>query len=364
MIGEDVFFFYRGNARQVEWLGVFNGWQAPGLSGIQLGQTDLWMAQTSFPEDSRVEYKLLLDGANWILDPANPNIEMSGLTFENSVLLMPGFAASYESIPRSDVEIGFISEEISIYSENLDYFVNYLVYLPVGYDSLNSLPVLYVLDGNDFTQESMGALPIVLDNMIADGRIQPLIVVFVDARDPENTLINRREKEFLVTPLEFSQFISEELVPAIDQNYQTDPSPDARTIMGSSLGGLSVIYIASTNFDVFHNVATFSPSLWVLDSPEYLSDPSYIEGSKIILEPVEAATVCGGETGINCPRYPLNVFITAGVPAWDVGDLSKLVETLKNQHYSVEFHQVNEGHTWSQWRGLSDEMLIYFFGVK
>ncbi|HSM23477.1 MAG TPA: hypothetical protein VK856_01275 [Anaerolineaceae bacterium] len=60
----------------------------------------------------------------------------------------------------------------------------------------------------------------------------------------------------------------------------------------------------------------------------------------------------------------MKVFITAGVPSWDVGDLSQMVDTMKTQQYPVEFHQVNEGHTWSQWRSLSDEMLIYFFGVK
>ena len=69
---------------------------------------------------------------------------------------------------------------------------------------------------------------------------------------------------------------------AIDQKYRKNPGPDVCTIIGSSLGGLSVIYIASTNFDVFHNVATFSPSLWVLDSPEYLNNPRHNVGAKII----------------------------------------------------------------------------------
>jgi enterochelin esterase-like enzyme len=36
---------------------------------------------------------------------------------------------------------------------------------------------------------------------------------------------------------------------------------------------------------------------------------------------------------------------------------------LQDQGYAVEFHQVQEGHTWDHWRGLSDEMLIYFFGT-
>jgi enterochelin esterase family protein len=221
---------------------------------------------------------------------------------------------------------------------------------------------LYVLDGNDFVDNRMGALTTILDNLITDGRIEPVIVVFVDSRQPGNPQVNRREMEFLAHPLEHARFISDELVPAIDAAYQTDPRPEARTIMGVSYGGVSAIYIAATQTDVFHNIAAFSPSLWVLDNPEYLTDPRYVEGSQVMYAPVQAATICGGDTSITCPGLPMKVFLTAGVPDWDVGDFSILVKTLESQNYPLEYIRVNEGHTWSAWRGLSDEMLVYFLG--
>jgi enterochelin esterase-like enzyme len=78
----------------------------------------------------------------------------------------------------------------------------------------------------------------------------------------------------------------------------------------------------------------------------------------------EKATVCGGDTGFQCPRLPIKIFLTVGLPDWDVGDFSNLVAAMKQQGYPVEFHQVREGHTWDNWRGLSDEMLTYFFSTE
>src|SRR3989304_6068113 len=160
--------------------------------------------------------------------------------------------------------------------------------------------MLYVLDGNDFVDERMDALPNILDNLIASGRMKPVLAVFADAREPGNPQHNRREDEFLVHPVEHAQFIADELVPAIDRAYRTDPRPDARVIVGVRYGGLSATFIAVSQTNVFHNLAAFSPSLWVLDSPQHLADPQQVAGSRVMLPPMQAATECGGDTGFKC----------------------------------------------------------------
>lgn len=65
--------------------------------------------------------------------------------------------------------------------------------------------------------------------------------------------------------------------------------------------------------------------------------------------------------GLDC--LPLDIFVTSGYPAWDISDLQKTVLKLQDKGYSIEFHEVLEGHTWGNWRGLSDEMLMHFFGA-
>jgi hypothetical protein len=75
---------------------------------------------------------------------------------------------------------------------------------------------------------------------------------------------------------------------------------------------------------------------------------------------LDALGACGGETGNPCP--PIDIFVSAGWPDWDVGNLDQTAMDLERRGFSIEFYSVREGHTWDHWRGLSDEMLTYFFG--
>jgi hypothetical protein len=80
-----------------------------------------------------------------------------------------------------------------------------------------------------------------------------------------------------------------------------------------------------------------------------------------LMQPViQAVTECGA--GDQCPRLPLRVFMTSGIPNWDVGDLSPVAANLQAEGYALDFQTAREAHTWSQWRGQSDEMLVFFFG--
>jgi len=361
VFGDDVVFAYKGEADTVEWRGSFNGWSAPGLAGSRVGGTDLWIGYVTLPAASRAEYKIVLDGEEWLVDPVNSATAYSGLTGVNNVVTLPGFRVTDESRVRSGMARGELRGGLSLASRHLGYTVGYWVYTPAGYDGLRRLPVVYVLDGNDFVDERMGALPRVLDNLIAAGSIEPIIAVFTDAREPGDPQHNRREDEFLARPVEHAAFIADELVAAIDGAYRTNPDPDARAIAGVSYGGLAATFIAATQPDVFHNLAAFSPSLWVVDSPQYLSDERQVEGARVMRPALDAVTTCGGDAGSAC--VPIRIFLSAGIPDWDVGDLSSLVRILDRQGYAVDFHQVREGHTWDQWRGLADEMLAYLFGT-
>jgi enterochelin esterase-like enzyme len=364
VLGTQVIFFYKGKADQVSWSGSFNKWSNPGLVGSRIGQTDLWLAYTEFPQASRAEYKIILNGKDWIVDPENQHTTFSGLTGANNVVALEGFSVSDDSDRRNDISHGSLTDNLTINSKALGYEINYRVYLPAGFENMGKLPAIYVLDGNDFSDDRMGALPNILDNLIADKRINPVMAVFIDAREPGNLQKNRREDEFLVHPVEHASFIADELVPAIDHAYPTDARPEARVIMGVSYGGLSAYYIAAAYSSVFHSLAAFSPSLWVLASPQYVTDPEQREGSQKMLSAVDSqALACGGDSGYACPRLPIKIFISSGLPDWDVGNFGFLVADMEKQNYPVKFINVQEGHTWDNWRGLSDEMLSYFFGA-
>ena len=188
-----------------------------------------------FPPDARLDYKIIVDGA-YLLDPLNPRTQLGGYG-PNSVLYMPEYRYPEETLPRPGVAQGQLSEPLTIRSRALGYDVQYQVYTPAGYETLQDLPVIYATDGQEYAHPDMGALPIVLDNLIADGAIRPVLAVFIDMRDPA-TGGNRRET-LLVANDRFQQFLVAELVPAIDQAYRTRAAADGRAILGTSLGGLA-----------------------------------------------------------------------------------------------------------------------------
>ena len=360
----EVYFFYKGAATQVHWRAGFNQWGDPGLAGTRLGETDLWMAQYPNVPASRAEYQIVVDDQPPAADAANPLSQPRGQTGSNSLVVMPGFTVTDLGLQRaSGVAAGTLNGPLTITSRLLGYAVAYWVYTPADYARQSSLPAVYLMDGNSFVNEREGALPIVLDNLIASGRIPPVLAVFIDQREPGRPQNNRREPEFLGHPVAHARFIAEELVPAIDRAYRTDPRPEARVIAGASYGGLSAYFIGITQSGTFHNLAAFSPSLWALDFPTTQPNPQQGAGVRLMAPLIQAVTRCSAPGTDACPRLPLRVFMTAGVPNWDVGDLTGVAANLERQGYPVAFHSALEAHTWSQWRGLSDEMLAFFFGT-
>jgi len=275
------------------------------------------------------------------------------------VLALPGFEVTDASREGTDPPAGRLEAGKSISSANLGYPVEYWVDTPAGYEALDRLPSLYLLDGNDFVDDRMGAFARVLDVLVASGRIPPLIAVFVDAREPGNPQVNRREEQFLARPAEHARFIADELVPAVDAAYRTERDPDSRAVAGVSFGGVNATFIAVAANDTFHKLAAFSPSLWVIDSPASLADESKAAGAALMADGLEAITACD-DAATPCPS--LRIFLSGGLPTWDVGELAGLAGVLSQRGYPVEFHSVREDHTWDQWRGLSDEMLAFLFG--
>jgi enterochelin esterase family protein len=125
------------------------------------------------------------------------------------------------------------------------------VYTPYGYDDMQDLPVVYVTDGHEYADDKLGAMLIVMDNLIHQNVISPIIAVFIDPREPGNTSNNRRMSEY-VENINFANFVSDELVPQIDANYKTNPDPDYRAILGTSLGGWNSAFFGLNRSETFH----------------------------------------------------------------------------------------------------------------
>ena len=180
---------------------------------------------------------------------------------------------------------GSLSDNIRISSEDLGYDLQYRVYLPEGYEGRDSHPVLFLTDGQGYI--SNGRLPKVLDNLIAKGKIEPVVAVFVDPRNPDNLKNNRRNTEFLCN-WDYLAFFVDDLVPEIESNYPVGTDRESRTIMGLSFGGLNAACFGIYGYETFSGLAMQSPANHPV--PKLL--PTYEE----------------------MPLLPLKIFLSTGNP--------------------------------------------------
>ena len=331
--GDSVALLYRGEATTVKWAGDFNGWNPNygGFTGDKQGKTNIWMVKTSFPQDARLDYKIVINDS-WILDSNNPHIQYSGFG-PNSEIRMPQWVYPEETDLVEGATNGILSENITMQSkpENLGYRVNYRVYTPFGYENLEQLPAIYVTDGHEYADDRLGAMIIVMDNLIFQNRIDPVIAVFIDPRDPIN-MSNRRMSEYRAN-IQFANFLASELVPAIDASYKTNPSPAKRAILGTSLGGWNSAYVGCNRSETFQLIAIHSPAF----------DSNIIQSYS------------------NSSVLPLKIFMSTGT-IFDTQVMARQMrDVLITKGYPLRYIETNEGHSWGNWRALIDEPLLYFF---
>ncbi|KAF0130754.1 MAG: putative esterase [Bacteroidetes bacterium] len=334
-IDDTVVFMYNGTSQPL-WAGDFNGWGSETLnwSGKQLGKSPYWWLKKHFPDDARLDYKLVL-GSNWILDPSNNEVQYSGFG-PNSVLKMPKWIFPEETIRQEGVLKGTLSEnqQIQSNSSNLNYKVNYRVYLPYNYASVANCPVIYVTDGHEYSDDRLGAMLIVLDNLIFTGKIEPVIAVFIDPRDPVSGT-NRRMSEYRAN-LKFANFVSDELVPQIDMTFKTNPDASKRAILGTSLGGWNSAFFGLTRSDKFQLIGIHSPAF-----------------DEAILRNFQSAD-----------KLPLKVYMSTGTIFDTQARARQMRDILTGKAYPLKYKEVNEGHSWGNWRALIDEPLLFFYGTN
>lgn len=335
---EQVAFLHRGDGESVNWVGDFNSWNpnSAGWHGVRLDGTDLWMLEKTFAEDARVDYKIVVNGGEWLLDPANSLQAWSGFG-PNSELRMPGYEYPQEAVRRNETPRGRVSENINLTSANLGYAVQYRVYTPAAYDekSLQDLPVVYVTDGHEYAADHMGGMVIILDNLIAAGSIPPIMAVFIDPRDP-TTSVNRRQAQYTQNA-KFAAFVADELLPAVDAAYRTCQSPHGRAIVGTSLGGLNAAYFGATRPDAFGKIGVQSPAPFQQFAPDTLKLLASQPLANKLKFYVAAGTIGDGQGGV------------------------ELAKVLKENRYDFTFEEVNEGHSWGNWRGTLPKLLVTLF---
>ena len=320
-------FIYLGNYSSVTAVGDFNNWSATAWSLTRLSQTNFWYRSQTFEMDARLDYKFVLNGSSWILDPENPNT-CSGGFGPNSELAMPSYVQPWEIQYNPDILHGTVVAK-SIYSTNVSVSYQLNIYLPPGYDTSSSLtyPTAYFQDGAEYI--SLGSAVKVIDNLIDSNKIKPLIAVFV-------TPNNRNEEYAFSKRNQYRLFFVNELVPYIENNYKTITSPDNRLVLGDSFGGNISALISYNHPEVFGLCGLHSAAFW----------PNNYEALVMItsgpIKDIKWSSIWGTYESI----YP---------------ELRSFRDFMIGNGCEIDWLERPEGHSWGLWRASLDRMLEYFF---
>jgi enterochelin esterase family protein len=214
------------------------------------------------------------------------------------------------------------------------------IYTPPGYPAGGEpYPLLVVLDGTAY--RGLIPLPVILDNLIAAGRIPPVVAVLAGRLEADE-----RDTDLACNPA-FSHFLAEELLPWVRQQVRVTADPAQTVLAGSSLGGLAAACAAIEHPDRFGNVLAQSGSYaW---KPNGATRPEWI-----------ARRLAAG------PRLPLRFSLDVGLfESWPppVGGPSlldanrHLRDALRAKGYDVTYAEYVGGHGHANWQvTLPDEL--------
>ncbi len=324
--GDTANFIYNGSANSVWIAGDFNGWGNDMWKCQRIEDTDFFYYSQILKQTARLDYKFVLNETNWILDPRNPN-QVSGGFGPNSELAMPGYIQPWEIEKYEGVAQGTF-ESFSLASPEVGRTYNIQVYLPPNYDEsgAQNYPVAYVHDGGEYI--SLGSMGNVIDNLLDDGSIDPIIAVFISpiSRNNEYAEDNR---------FNFAQYIVETVVPLIDSSYNTLAHRKFRLTMGASFGANISGLISFTYPKVFANSGWHSPALWPNDG--------------------EVALLYLGE------KKDVNIYFNYGTYENLGVNWEEFRSALDIHGYEYDWQNYYEGHSWGLWRATTDDILMYFF---
>jgi enterochelin esterase-like enzyme len=218
-----------------------DGWWTRSYEVDDGARLSYWFMTVPVPDTAADLHPDPLNAATHLY-PASPD-DPDDVELSVSLVELPGAPADHWSVER-DVPHGTV-ELHRVRSERLGNERSVWTYSPPGYDASHDYPLVVCFDGFAYASDGYVPLPTVLDNLIAEGAIPPVVAVLPDSIDQPT---RRRELE-LHEP--FVSFLTDELVPWARERLSFADDPSLTLVAGSSLGGLTAAFCGLRRPDVF-----------------------------------------------------------------------------------------------------------------
>ena len=292
-------------------------------------ENGVWSVTIDLPSPEIYTYNFVVDGVS-VNDPQNYMVQRDGTRYLN-MLMVPGerTANYFETDHRGTVSFKWYDSAILGINRRLT------VYTPYGYEAKanakKKYPVLYLLHGaggDEAAWSSMGRAAQILDNLIEQGKAEPMIVVMPNGNPNQQAAqtmglktseINFRDPAYANA---YVRSLCEEIVPFIEKEYRANPKPESRAIAGLSMGGGHTI-----------SASTLYPAMF-----DYIC-------------PLSAAGSANDEQIQALKKAGVKLyFLACGTDDFLYEGSKTLDATLTKNGLDHIFYQSDGGHTWANWR--------------
>ena len=320
---------------------VVGDFLAQGVADLVENKEGIWEYTT--PEPLKPElygYTFLVDGLK-INDPSNVYMIRDVATITN-VFIIGGERADLYKV--NDVPHGTVSK-VWYDSPSLGMDRRLTIYTPAGYETSGKrYPVFYLLHGmggDENAWSELGRATQILDNLIAQGKAEPMIVVMtngnaaLEAAPGESSLGWEGQPTFqLPKTMEGSFEIHfPEVVKFVDKHYRTKANKKSRAIAGLSMGGFHSLHISKQYPDMFNYVGLFSAA--IMPGKNVTS---------IVYEDLE------GKLAIQFAKKPALYWIAIGKTDFLYKANVEYRKLLDKKGYPYEYFENEDGHIWRNWR--------------
>ncbi len=326
-------------------------YEVPGIAKLQKDDNGTWEYTTPQPLSPELySYSFIVDGMK-AMDPSNVYMIRDVATVTNVFLIGGGRADLYKV---NDVPHGTVSR-LWYESKTLGMKRRMTVYTPAGYEEGDKrYPVLYLLHGMGGDEEAwiaLGRTSQILDNLIAQGKAEPMIVVMTNGNVAQEAAPGESSLGFVTPTMNLPKTMEgsfetafPDVIAFVDKTFRTIPDKHHRAIAGLSMGGYHSLHISKQYPDTFDYVGLFSAA--IISNGETQS-PIYEDFD--------------GKLKTQFEKKPALYWIAIGKDDFLYKaneDFRKKLDSLGCKYTYVE---TEEGHIWRNWRIYLSEFTPLLF---
>jgi enterochelin esterase family protein len=237
---------------------------------FELGDEGTWTLTIGPVPPNIYPYRLVIDGAT-VPDPNNTMARYANQPPYSQLVVHGDGPAFYDA---RTVPHGAVTRHI-YHSDVTDGEREVYVYTPPGYDPTQTYPVLYLLGGSGelaSTWSRDGRVNFIMDNLLAEGRVEPMVIVM-----PNNQVVHRRLPNHEAVTFDlFEDDLRQHIIPLIEAQYSVRTDPSGRALAGLSMGGRHTQFVGFRSLDLFRSFGVLSAGHVDTETlnADFLNDPT------------------------------------------------------------------------------------------